>query len=666
MQFRMPYPGFACRSSVIPRLCFVSPTTQLTIKRFTTNTRKYVVNVIQDDWADSPIQQKQSINESQQNGAGISVEQDEGEEFLTKEGLVEEIDEEDADVDVWLESTQGNLHLVHRIQDEGVVNVMGLNSLDDILTEDFQKIKQKTVEMMGELGADDQYPGGLPHRAVFCSRTLNLRSIKAIGFDMDYTLIHYDVNAWEGRAYEYGLESLHQQGIPVDGLKFDADLVIRGLIVDKELGNLIKVDRFGLVKRGMHGTRMMTPAEIREVYGREYVHLRNEERYTFLNTLFSVSEACLFAQMVDRLDQGLIPMHVGAHSYQALCKMVAKALYRTHVEGRLKEEIIQDPQKYVELEPENAHTLLDMREAGKKLLLITNSDYDYTNKMMKYCYNPFLPPDMKSWREMFDMVIILARKPDFFRHNMSLYEIVTEDGLMRPAYNARQGGLYCGGSAQMVEKALEIEGDDILYVGDHIYSDVALSKLNFRWRTALVLRELELEVDALARGRATRDALKTLLAKKDLVGDLFNQLRLARQRCINGRCDEYRECFEDEEAINEDLAQVLKIMEKLDEAIVPMIEKDGKYFNQRWGYLSRAGVNDKSQIIRQIEKYADIYTSRVSNFLRFTPFAYFRSPAQSMAHDRNLTYYYQQRYARQNGRALMLDDGDSVESSIEN
>lgn len=43
-----------------------------------------------------------------------------------------------------------------------------------------------------------------------------------------------------------------------------------------------------------------------------------------------------------------------------------------------------------------------------------------------------------------------------------------------------------------------------------------------------------------------------------------------------------------------------------------------------WGYLSRAGLNDKSQLNRQIEKYADIYTSRVSNFLRYTPYSYFR------------------------------------------
>lgn len=77
-------------------------------------------------------------------------------------------------------------------------------------------------------------------------------------------------------------------------------------------------------------------------------------------------------------------------------------------------------------------------------------------------------------------VIVMARKPDFFNYNMSLYEVVTEDGLMRPVLGARKGGLYCGGSARMVEKALGVEGDAILYVGDHIYTDAALAKLNFK------------------------------------------------------------------------------------------------------------------------------------------------------------------------------------------
>ncbi len=50
------------------------------------------------------------------------------------------------------------------------------------------------------------------------------------------------------------------------------------------------------VKRSMHGTHMMSTGEIPEVYGRELVNLRNESRWTFLNTLFSVSEACMYMQ----------------------------------------------------------------------------------------------------------------------------------------------------------------------------------------------------------------------------------------------------------------------------------------------------------------------------------------------------------------------------------
>jgi hypothetical protein len=48
--------------------------------------------------------------------------------------------------------------------------------------------------------------------------------------------------------------------------------------------------------------------------------------------------------------------------------------------------------------------------------------------------------------------------------------------------------------------------------------------------------------------------------------------------------------------------------------------------------LLRSG-NDKSHLARQIERSADVYTSRVSNFLYATPFAYLRSRRGSMPHD---------------------------------
>src|SRR3954467_8242578 len=94
-------------------------------------------------------------------------------------------------------------------------------------------------------------------RRVFCNRTLNMRSIRAIGYDMDYTLVHYHVEQWEKRAYEFMKTHFLAQGWPVQDLEFDPAMVCRGLTIDTLHGNLVKANRFGFVKRAMHGTQVM-------------------------------------------------------------------------------------------------------------------------------------------------------------------------------------------------------------------------------------------------------------------------------------------------------------------------------------------------------------------------------------------------------------------------
>ena len=46
----------------------------------------------------------------------------------------------------------------------------------------------------------------------------------------------------------------------------------------------------------------------------------------------------------------------------------------------------------------------------------------------------------------------------------------------------------------------------------------------------------------------------------------------------------------------------------------------------------RAG-SDKSLFARQIERYADVYTTRVSNFLAETPYGYLRAARSNLPHD---------------------------------
>lgn len=82
-------------------------------------------------------------------------------------------------------------------------------------------------------------------RGLFSNRTLNLRAVKAVGYDMDYTLVHYHVDVWERRAHEYLKTKLLEHGWPVEDLEFLPGFVTRGLAIDTALGNLVKADRFG-------------------------------------------------------------------------------------------------------------------------------------------------------------------------------------------------------------------------------------------------------------------------------------------------------------------------------------------------------------------------------------------------------------------------------------
>lgn len=202
------------------------------------------------------------------------------------------------------------------ISGSGVSRPMHHSSDDEALGSDFTTYKQvldrvpmplpeeATTKMLESVSFVDHYSATHPPvRGVFCTRSLDLNQIKVIGYDMDYTLVDYKMELWEERAYYYSKELLESKGFPVVGLTFNPELVTRGLIIDKSRGNLLKVDKFGFVRRAMHGLRHLSKRELQHQYGRVPVDLR-ESRWAFLNTLFSVSEGVLYAQLVDRLDSG--------------------------------------------------------------------------------------------------------------------------------------------------------------------------------------------------------------------------------------------------------------------------------------------------------------------------------------------------------------------------
>jgi len=315
--------------------------------------------------------------------------------------------------------------------------------------------------------------------------------------------------------------------------------------------------------------------------------------------------------------------------YRDLYTKVRAVVDAQHAEGRLKAEIAADPARYVVRDPEAVLALQDQKAAGKKLLLVTNSEWAYTAAMMAYAFDPYLP-EGQGWRQLFDVVIVGARKPEFFTERNPFFEVVTEDGLLRPVQGPLKPGVaYLGGSAVQVERQLGISGDEILYVGDHLWGDVHVTKSVLRWRTALVLRELEGEIEALVAFRASEPELARRMQEKERLEAQLSQARLDLQRLKGG----YGPVPEDApKELERRMVQFRARLVDLDQELAPLAKASSELANARWGLLTRAG-NDKSQLARQVERDADVYTSRVSNFLHATPFVYLRSLRGTLPHD---------------------------------
>src|SRR5258706_7000101 len=81
---------------------------------------------------------------------------------------------------------------------------------------------------------------------VFCNRNLRMDSIEMIGFDMDYTLALYHQDRLEQLSIELTLGKLiEKHGYPetIRSINYDPQWAIRGVMVDRQLGNVFKLER---------------------------------------------------------------------------------------------------------------------------------------------------------------------------------------------------------------------------------------------------------------------------------------------------------------------------------------------------------------------------------------------------------------------------------------
>lgn len=450
---------------------------------------------------------------------------------------------------------------------------------------------------------------------IFVNRTLNLKKIKAIGFDMDYTIVRYNSEAFEQFTHQETLKKLvSEKGYPKDILKleFDYKRVIQGLVIDKSRGNLLKVSRFGKVKSSYHGLTPLDFKEQQKVYGNGVIDLSDSHMQS-LDTNFAVSNGVIYTQLVELKKQGIeLP------DYETLAVEIKEALDICHSDGTLKNHVRKNIDKFIVQDPEVVSLLERYKRYGKKLLVITNSDFSYTKLLLDYTINPFLK-EHKDWTELFDITITLASKPRFFTTNTPFLSIDPSTGLMSNAEGKITKGIYQGGYAGKLQKDLEIDGDDILYLGDHIYGDVVSIKKTFNWRTALVLEPLTEEIEAIKKSAPIQGKIDEQMRIKETLETKLNELDLKKHE-------------ENIEISKDEINLLFTEIDKVNQRISELLEEHRQFFNPYWGEMMRAGL-EESRFADQVEKYACIYMTKVSDLIEFSPRTYFRPERRVLPHE---------------------------------
>jgi hypothetical protein len=266
------------------------------------------------------------------------------------------------------------------------------------------------------------------------------------------------------------------------------------------------------------------------------------------------------------------------------------------------------------------------------LFLLTNSGPEYTDAMMSYLLDDALD-EYPSWRNYLDYICTASQKPSFFTDKALFIDLETEEESRDPA----RGRVYAGGNIADLQRALGFTGDEVLYVGDHIYGDVLRAKKESTWRTAMIIQEMDDELRVLREHAVSFERADALEQMRDAVQDELreHQARLKRvERKLNDQESGAKRASWDAKRVRhrrsiDRLRAQLKDLDTERSALHDVLDDA---FHPFWGSVFKAG-NEVSSFGSQIEQYAGLYTSRATNLMQYSPMHYFQSPRHRMPHE---------------------------------
>lgn len=477
------------------------------------------------------------------------------------------------------------------------VEELGFNEELAKIRHEFDAAKQKFLKIPEAL---KEMPKMNPE-GIYVNKNLRLDNIQVYGFDYDYTLAHYSANL-QSLIYDLAKEHMvNELRYPEScmNFKYDSAFPIRGLYYDKLKGCLLKLDFFGSIEPDgcYFGRHKLSREKIEEIYGTRHIGRDQARGLVGLMDFFCFSEACLIADMVQHFVDAKLDFDA-SYIYQD----VNRAIQHVHRSGLVHRGILSDPQRYLVKNGQLLRLLRMLRDKGKKLFLLTNSPYYFVDGGMRFMLEDSIG-HKDSWRELFDVVIAKANKPDFYtsEHPFRCYNEEKDTLAFSKVDAFLPNKIYYHGCLKSFLQITKWNGPEVIYFGDHLFSDLrGPSKAG--WRTAAIIHELENEIQI-----QNDDGYRFEQAKFHIIQELLGKLH---STVANSRISEaYKSLFLE---LNEERQKARSTMKKM--------------FNGSFGATFLTDTGQESAFAYNIHQYADVYTSKPENFLFYPPEAWLHVP----------------------------------------
>lgn len=335
-----------------------------------------------------------------------------------------------------------------------------------------------------------------------------------IGFDLDHTLLWYNVTNMVELEYnamaKYMVEEKHYCAkFLYQPLSKDLNFLLKGLIIDMEKGNILRINNCGEIIKATHGTKLMTSNEIKLVYPNKRwdasdAFVNNpldtwngewSSRIRGLLDYFDMPLSLIFARIIDSLD-AKNDGKFDKYDCWKDCIDAAISIYdRTNFKkesGNYFVHLKKEPEKYIrKCSQEIIDWLCNMKKQNKIVYLITGSNVDFASFTASYIFG-------NNWRSLFDIVVCFAKKPGFFNGDRPFLTIDGFDECQEiTGKQLEQGGIYSQGNwndlKTFFSKVCHKSSPKCVYFGDNILQDIFAPNMTADWDTVVVSEEMYAE-----------------------------------------------------------------------------------------------------------------------------------------------------------------------------